>query len=105
MDVHLTGIVFWNKKTRKWQHCCLPIVIENIVRVAKKHITDRAKSFGLAPISDWQESKNVHFKDFQTEFGELRRGFLIPKNQGYVIECVDYTELNPIPMIEANNDS
>ena len=79
MYVYISGIACWNKSTRKWQDACLPITVESPLTATKIRTTKRAKSFGFTPINGWKKSENIHYRDFQTEFGETRRAFIIPK--------------------------
>lgn len=79
METHLSGILCLNKETGKWQDACLPIEIDRPLIASKIRTDNRATTFGFTPISDWKTTDNVHYKDFHTEFEELRRAFIIQK--------------------------
>lgn len=80
MENYISGIAFWNAEAQKWQDSCLPITMKRSLIPTKIRTTNRAKSFGLTAIGNWQTKGNIHHRDFQTEFGEIRRAFIIPKS-------------------------
>ena len=86
MHTHITGIVCWNNKTQKWQHYCLPVVINRSLIPTQMRVENRAFGFGLTPVDDWKIEKNIHYRDYQSEFAEMRRVFVIAKTDNPVVK-------------------
>ena len=89
MDTHVSGMVCWNDKTQKWQHYCLPIVINRSLIPTKIRTENRAFGFGLTPVDDWKVIKNVHYRDYKTEFGKMRRAIVVAKTNVPMIESTE----------------
>jgi len=87
MEMYISGIAFWNDETQKWQDTCLPIAMSGPIGSAKARTTKRAKSFGLNPTSEWIKKDGICYRDFQCEFGKIRRAFIVFKNSQSII-CI-----------------
>ena len=77
MESYVTGIIYWNKEKRKWSNTCLPLTSKRTLIPTKTRVTRRAISFGLKPTGNWKLEENIHYREFETEFSEKRRAFII----------------------------
>ena len=77
MESYVTGIMYWNEEKKEWRDTCLPLTSERTLIPTQMRVTRRAISFGLKPKGVWKNEKNVHYREFETEFGEKRRAFII----------------------------
>ena len=78
---YITGITYWDKEKGKWKDTCLPLASKKKLIPTKTSVTRRAISFGLKPIGKWEIEKNVHYREFRTDFGKILRAFIIPRKK------------------------